>query len=50
MTAGNQGKVWDDATAALKLDPNNKDLRAQEARAKAALNMSLTNAGQKPKS
>jgi len=49
MTAGNQGKAWDDARDALKLDPGNADLKAEEARTKAALNTSLTNAGQAPK-
>lgn len=48
MTAGNQGKAWDDAKEALKKDPTDKNLQAQEARAKAALNQSLVDAGQKP--
>lgn len=47
MTAGNQGKAWDKAKEDLKKDPNNRDLQAQEARARAALNTSLSNAGQK---
>lgn len=50
MTAGNQGKAYDDAQAALKANPNDANVKAEEARTKAALNQSLTNAGQKPKS
>lgn len=50
MTAGNQGVAYDKAQAALKLDPNNKDLQGEAARTEAALNQSLTRAGQKPKS
>lgn len=48
MTAGNQGKAWDNAKAALKLDPTNTDLKKEEARTKAVLNQSLTDAGQNP--
>ena len=48
MTAGNQGKAHDEAQAALKLDPGNSDLQADAARAQAALNTSLVNAGQRP--
>jgi len=49
MTAGTQGKAWDNAKAALKLDPKNEDLKRDEARTKAELNTSLTRAGQKAK-
>ena len=48
MTAGNQGKAYDRAAAALKTDPNNKDLQRDAARTEAELNKSLTRAGQKP--
>ena len=48
MTAGNQGKAYDDAQAALKLDPKNKDLQRDVATTKAAVNTSLESKGQKP--
>ena len=46
MTAGNQGAAWDKAKAELKKDPKDKNLQAQEARARAALNESMARAGQ----
>jgi hypothetical protein len=49
MTAGNQGKAYDDAQAALKLNPKDTALQAEAARTKAELNKSLTRAGQKAK-
>jgi len=48
MTAGNQGKAYDDAQAALKRNPNNKDVQREADRTKAELNKSLTNAKSKP--
>jgi hypothetical protein len=50
MTAGNEGKAYDDAVAALKKAPSNESLKTAVATAKAKLNASLEKYGQKPKS
>jgi len=49
MTAGNQGKAYDDAQAALKANPKDENVKKEAERTKAVLNQSLTRAGQKPK-
>ena len=48
MTAGNQGKAYDDAVEALKSNPNDSNLKAEVERTKAALNQSLVAAHQTP--
>lgn len=47
MTAGNQGKAYDDAVAALKRNPGDQNLQKQVDRTKAALNESLARSKQK---
>jgi hypothetical protein len=47
MTAGNQGKAYDNAVAALKRNPGDANLKKEVDRTKAALNQSLTASKQK---
>lgn len=47
MTAGNEGNAFDNATAALKRNPGDANLKKEVDRTKAALNQKLAASKQK---